>query len=377
MPLYAGVCETNITPPPDGWLGGRGSKRRCTGVHNDLYARVLVLDNGQERVALIAVDIMAVPEEWTQDVRQRVADDLHTQPGAIMLHYAGGRGGPAMPALNEAGEYDHAYMEILKRKIAGAARQAANALLPASLTYGEASAQIGVHQRLITTDDKATRLDDYGGPVSSLVQTLCVNGADGQTFALLFAHACAPDTQGDNNTCITADWPGAAVAHLRRRFQKEAADTGIASDALPFCLLGCGANVAPLRRGSWEAVQTNGRIIADAAHTARWNAHGRLGESLQWAETTVSLPLDSLSVHQTFTIQKLNLGGVTILGFSAEMRVECQQMFHALSSASVFCLGTTNGSAGVLPPDAEPERDACHTLLHAAVQELLQTDTQE
>ncbi len=446
MPLYAGVCETNITPPPDVWIGGQENMRRCAGVHDDLYARALVLDNGHKRIALIAADLMAGSEEWARSVRHAVADALHTEAGAVMLHCTHTRSGPRLPAVCGADKPDGAAMETLTRKIAGAARQAGDNLLPAGLTYGEASAQIGVARRLSGPDGSVLRTDNYGGPVSSLVQTLCVVGADGQTFALLFAHACPPDTMPNDNAHITADWPGAAVAHLKKRFGKEAADTGIASDALPFCLIGCGGDIAPVRRGSWEAVQTNGRIIADAAHTARWNAHGRLTETLDWTETTVALPLspppsiqeaekmvkallhdmkradvsgdevqrmlsteqwgwacdmrhtaqslaanksDLADLHEPFTIQKLNLGGVTLLGFPAEMFVQYQQAFLTMSNTPVFCLNATNGNAGYMPTEAERERGGyevdeaykqhralnfapgCEALLHAAVRELL------
>ncbi len=377
MPLYAGVCETNITPPPDVWIGGQETIRRCEGVHDDLYARALVLDNGHKRVALIVADLMAGSEEWARGVRQAVADALHTDAGAVMLHCTHTRSGPRLPAVYGPDKHDGATMETLTRKIAGVARQAADNLLPAGLTYGEASAQIGVARHLSGSNGSVLRADNYGGAVSSLVQTLCVVGADGQTFALLFAHACPPDTMTGDNAHITADWPGAAVAHLKKRFQKEAADTGIADDALPFCLIGCGGDIAPVRRGSWDAVQTNGRIIADAAHTARWNAHGRLSETLDWSESTLALPLFPPPSLQAFTIQKLNLGGVILLGFSAEMFTAYQQVFLAMSNTPVFCLNTTNGSLGYIPDEAHAAAlntaSGCEALLHTAVRELLPT----
>src|SRR5262249_49102804 len=154
------------------------------------------------------------------------------------------------------------------RKLIGAAKQAAENLYPAHLTYGECSAQIGVNRRQTRPAGNTILGLDYGGPVAPTVQTLCVNGADGRTFALLFCHACHPTTMGGENLAIPADWPGAAVAHLKARFRAEAGDSGIAPDALPFGLQGCCGDINPRLRSNWEAVAASGRAIADAAHTA-------------------------------------------------------------------------------------------------------------
>lgn len=390
MPLYAGVCETNITPPPDVWMGCDEGRARAAGVHDELYARALVLDNGHKRVALVAADLIALPEESATHIRQLIASILETEPGAIMLHCTHTHGGPLTWPHHNMGlsasatelqencdssaenayknaAYEEAYRTVLCGKLIGVARQAADNLQPASLIYGEASAQIGVNRRQTNAGGRIIRGHNYGGPVSSLVQALCVNGADGRTFALLCGHACHPTTMEGANRLLTADWPGAAVSHLKERFRKESAETGMTSDALPIFLQGCCADIDPVRRGTWEAVLTNGRIIADAAHTARWNAHGHLGETLDFAEITVMLPLLTSPMQtapkdppektlQPFTIRKLTLGGATLLGFPAEMFVQYQQDFRALSSAPLFCLNYTNGYWGCLPIQTEFEQ---------------------
>lgn len=440
MPLYAGVCETNITPPPDVWMGGYIGRGRAMGIHDELYARALVLDNGQTRIALLTADLAAFPE-WQAAVRETIAAEIGTVPQAVMLHSSHTHGGPYVYPYRGMGEQDEAYNALLMRKLTGAARQAAANLQPAHLTYGESSAQIGINRRATQPDGNVKIGHNYGGPVSPLVQVMCVNSADGRTFALLFSHACHPTTMVWDNRLLTADWPGAAVARLKERFRVESADTGIAADALPFFLQGCCGDINPMRRGTWPDAQSNGNIIADAAHTARWNAHGRMDDTLDYAEMTVQLPLvpppsweaceqeinASLEVMQQtlpddpedtrglaaqgrmewgkaaqlihhspdfefvqpFTIQKLTLGGATLLGFPAEMFVQYQLDFTAQSSAPLFCLGFTNGCWGYVPTDAEHARGGyevdgahkyygtlafapgCEPLIHHAVQTLL------
>ena len=50
MPLYAGVSETDITPPPGVWMSGYGGRPTgAIGIHDPLYARALYLDAARRR----------------------------------------------------------------------------------------------------------------------------------------------------------------------------------------------------------------------------------------------------------------------------------------------------------------------------------------
>jgi hypothetical protein len=408
MALYAGVCETDITPPIGVWMVGYGGRPTgCVGVHDPLYARALVVDNGERRLVLVVADIIALPDEMVSPVRAGIAAQVGTAPEAVMLHCTHTHAGPYLGIYRCMGEADAPYRDVLVRKLIGVAAQAARSLEPAHLTYGEASVQIGVNRRQTRPDGRVVLGEDYAGPVAPLVQTLCVNGTDGQTFALLFAHACHPTTMGGENLWLSAEWNGAAVAHLKRRFQQEGAETGIRADALPFSLQGCCGDINPKRRGSWEAIRENGRLVANAAHTARWNAHGSLTSQLDYAETTVELPLlpppalaecdrqisewaetlereratasagrwsfiqgrldwaqdakryaevADLNETQSFAIQRLTLGGVHLLGFPAEMFVQYQLDFSAQCASPVLSLAYTNGCWNYVPTAEEYPR---------------------
>jgi neutral ceramidase len=402
VPLYAGVAETNITPPLDIRLAGYA--RRSTGavgVLDELSARALVLDDGKQRLVLVTADVAAFPAAMVTQVRCEIAMRLGTVPQAILLHATHTHNGPHLGVYRAMGPVDAPYVAMLTRKLTGVARQAAAALQPAHLTYGESSAQIGVNRRATDAEGRTVLGANYGAPVVPTVQTLCVNGADGRMFAMLFSHACHPTTLPREELRFSADWPGAAVAALRDRFQREAADSGIAADAIPMFFQGCCGDIDPLRRGDREAVLVNGRQIAEAAHTARWNAHGRLDAVLDAVETTIDLPLltessveacDQMAAEATlqlqqaadrgadpgtlsdlqaqcdwaaerreralqpvqaqtqpFRIQKLMLGGVPLLGFPAEMFSAYQLEFAAQLRAPLLVLGYANGCWNYLP----------------------------
>ena len=407
MPLYAGVAETNITPPLDIWMAGYSHRPTgAVGVLDELSARALVLDDGHQRLVLLTADIAAFPPEMVALLRTEIAIRLSAMPQAIMLHATHTHNGPYLGMFRAMGTADAHYLDVLTRKLTSVARQALRTMQPAHLTYGESSAQIGVNRRATDAQGHTVIGANYAGPVSPTVQALCVNGADGRMFAMLFSHACHPTTLPREDLRSSADWPGAAVAALRDRFRREADDSGIAPDAIPLFFQGCCGDIDPIRRGDREAVLANGAQVASAAHTARWNAHGRLDAVLDACELTVEMPLlpppsleacdrqvaaaqerleqgrdtavapgalrdlearvewgqaqrnRAVEPHttpqtQSFAVQRLLLGGVPLLGFPAEMFVQYQLDFAAAFRAPLLMLGTTNGCWNYLPTAEE------------------------
>ncbi len=445
MSLFAGVCETNITPPIGVWLSGYANRPTgAVGVHDDLFARALVLDNGECRLAVLSIDLISLTPEVVIAVREGISERLGIPVSAIMLNCSHTHGGPSLRGFRGMGNRDEVYVDILIRKLIGAAKQAADEMVPAQLSYGESTVQIGISRRERTSTNEITIGRNYGGPVAPLVQTLSINGTDGRTFALLFSHACHPTTMEGDNLHITADWPGAAVAHLKNRFHSETKETGIAPNALPMFLQGCCGDINPNRRSTWEAVDYAGRLVADAAHTARWNAHGRMEDTLSGREITVKLPMrppppleecmkelalwesklaeeialgvsqgrinflegcinwardasayasnPDFSEFQEITIQCLNLGGLKLIGFPAEMFVKYQLDFIRQNGTPVIAMGYTNGCWNYAPTAIEFTRGGyevdgaqryygtlgfasdCESILRTAAYDLLEID---
>src|SRR5207244_3338038 len=131
--------------------------------------------------------------------------------------------------------------------------QASRQIVPASLAYGRAPAQIGVNRREIR-DGKSVIGVNPGGPVAPYVDALCVLDSKQKPFALLFSHACHPTTLGGESLEITADWPGYACRYLRKK-----------TNIMPLFLQGCAGNINPHPRGTFEWAEKHGETIAEAA----------------------------------------------------------------------------------------------------------------
>src|SRR5262249_17426677 len=71
-----GVARVKITPPQPVFMAGYAARNKpYESVHDDLYAKALVLeDKGGTRGALITSDLIGFPAEIATPLRQRIAE---------------------------------------------------------------------------------------------------------------------------------------------------------------------------------------------------------------------------------------------------------------------------------------------------------------
>ncbi len=82
--LLVGVSEVNITPPVglpmDGYMARSGVSR---GIHDPLLAQVLVLDDSHMRMAIVALDVLAVSAQFSDGCAIRWQGLTHTNAKPI------------------------------------------------------------------------------------------------------------------------------------------------------------------------------------------------------------------------------------------------------------------------------------------------------
>jgi hypothetical protein len=71
--LKIGVANATITPFLDIPLEGYYYPRMPDGVHDDLHAKALVIDDGHEQAVLVACDLVEVPREAVEDARRKIS----------------------------------------------------------------------------------------------------------------------------------------------------------------------------------------------------------------------------------------------------------------------------------------------------------------
>ena len=87
--LKVGAGRRDITPYPEkfGAIDMRGSfsRRPATEVNDPLHARATYFDGGDDRAALVTLDLICVPRELMQDVRARLADTLGLEMRQVFI----------------------------------------------------------------------------------------------------------------------------------------------------------------------------------------------------------------------------------------------------------------------------------------------------
>ena len=79
--ILVGASSADVNPPPGICMGGYNRNRLTTGVHDNLYAKAVVFDDGKTPVALVVVDSVGIPYA---DVR-KIRTEASSRVKAIVL----------------------------------------------------------------------------------------------------------------------------------------------------------------------------------------------------------------------------------------------------------------------------------------------------
>ena len=236
--LLAGVAKVEITAGLAVQTDDPLYERVAADTRNDpLYAKALVLQQGDTRVALVTVDAVAVAEIGTIDsgyldrVRARLADEV---------------GVAAENVLVNASHCHGVVCDDVDAKTVAAVRSAAATLVPVKAGAGRGlEDRIMENRRLKMRDgSEADVRRAYAlppdeevegvGPVDPEIGILRLDTLDGETLAVLFNFACHP-IQGVPSGGNTADISGFAAQVIEEH-------TGCTA----FFLQGCGADINPV-----------------------------------------------------------------------------------------------------------------------------------
>jgi len=211
--LLASAVQIDITPPVGVWLEGYMERQEpSVGVHDPLLAQLLLLRRGPtQAVALLSLDLIGVRLDFTERVRGGIAKATGIPAQNILLACSHTHSGPTgflagLPVIHTP--TDPELVQVVERKLVGAAVEANRSLRPARLGTGA-----GRLRGLGTS-----RLDPASEVLDDEVTVLRVDGEDGRPIAVWINYGCHPTVMGYESLWISADYPGAARAALRSIF---------------------------------------------------------------------------------------------------------------------------------------------------------------
>ena len=243
--LLAGSAEVVITPPVGTFLDGYGARTSgSVGVHDELHARALVIDDGATQVALVSCDLIAVDRRLVAAAREMAAAATGIAARNMLVAATHTHAGPA----GLRADLDGPLTETMARLIAGAVIAAHGKKRPAVLKAGRGS-----------VDSVSQNRRDPAGPADDALRVLLFDSPEsgGQPVASVVNFACHATVLYHSNMQISADYPGYAIRTVRQ----------ILGGATPLFFNGaCGdVNPAWIEQEYHEAERVGSIVGAEAA----------------------------------------------------------------------------------------------------------------
>lgn len=219
--LKAGVARVDITPPFGIEMWGFAARQLpSAGIQDPLYARVLVLEGGTNRIAVVTLDLgrsfgpdsldrLRREARSTSNISLVLAAASHTHAGPMISdHYPD----------NKPPDWESQAIT----KIVQAIHEVSTHLVDVQVGAGYGVTYVG-YNRLETKRTQGFEFDNrtnrmISSPVDPTVAVLRVDTTDGKPLAILVNYACHPVVFGAQNTYYSADFPAAMAKTIEAAF---------------------------------------------------------------------------------------------------------------------------------------------------------------
>ena len=400
--MFAGTGKCDITPEGNVWLDGMLRAHPSEGVHDRLYARVLVLSNTAETrqaFALVSVDVCVLGEEMTRAVQQGV--EARTGIPAPHIIVAATHTHSAPSTLGLLAPREDGYVQELTGKLIALIEDAVGNLQPAGLGVTSGREDTISHYRRLLADDGHVVMNWEPYPPEHIVGPLGIADPEvgvvkvtaagdpndpakpGRVLAVIFNHTGHPNVLSGDNYLLSADYPGFAAQLLEEE---------LGGVALFFNGSLGSVDIDGLRDRDWEGLDRTGRALArSVSEAAQTIAPSRLlairvacttymlpgrritDEEWRWAQDILARTSGAIAAvadgvgddYKAALYQQLRdagpsdlpaeqtclaLGDSALLTFPGELYTEIGQYIKAHSPFQrTFIIGLANGYVGYIP----------------------------
>ena len=241
-----GVSSGIITPPVGVPMAGFLRMDVSHGVHDDLYAKILLVEEADRRVAIITLDILGLNRDEMCILREIVSEETGVEPSDVMIGCTHTHSGPSVkpnPAsslpVRRQKQLIDLWLKNLRLRVREISREASRNLREARVKYGRSLVTgLSYNRRLPIPEGVCSLIMDTGSmrdalrslyktwgmppklieerakpaiPTGTIDPDLTVirfEGLRGDPIAILTNFSCHPVTLGPANLLISADYPG-------------------------------------------------------------------------------------------------------------------------------------------------------------------------
>ncbi len=338
----AGAAAGNITPPLDEPIVGGWNSPPGTHVHDELYAKCLVLDDGRTRLAFVICDSLGIARQVADEAKRMIHEKAGIARENIMISATHTHSSISATGPNRlvADKELSPYQQFLVRRIADGVRRAVNNLEPAKVGWGSAREPTQVFNRRYFMKPGTPTPNPFGGqdkvvmnpgrgnsnilkpagPTDPQVAFLSVQSIDGRPIALL-ANYSLHYVGGVPGAAISADYYGMFADRIQQLLGADRRDppfVGIMSNGTSGDINNIDAlHKEEKRYAAYEKMREVTNLVAEAVHEAHqkiefhdWVPLGAMQEELTlavrkpteqqiaYARSVLEKPKDAKPYHQ-------------------------------------------------------------------------------
>lgn len=274
--MKAGFAETVITPS-DGrcFLAGYGGPW-STGVHDDLYASAVYLEDGESNALLISFDLIGMEAELIAKLKAGIRQALDVEEASIAFTCTHTHEGPEVrrrAALARGVELDYLeqYEQFLTDRVTGVATEAASQARECDVRVNRAFVDENMNRRYFMPDGEYFGVPGHKDlvPITNQYEDkelgiicFCPPG-ERHPFGMIVNYTMHPLTAGNTTSLISADVPGVVRDTIREGL------------GCPACYVNgaAGDNHPKAPEGGFAETQRVGRVLATRAITRWYDAY--------------------------------------------------------------------------------------------------------
>jgi hypothetical protein len=370
--LRVGAARIDITPAAAAAPGLRNVWGTAfTGIHDHIYVRAIVLDNGITSAALLSIDTSSEPDNL--ELRGRIEKETGVPAGQIMISTTHDHNAPAVgqPANSrQTGPESEKFTVNVENSLVEAVKQARAHLRPASMKLASGHADLNVNRDEFVggrwkTGRNPTR------PSDKTVWVLRFDSASGEPLAFFIDYGVHGLMFGPDNTLITGDLPGSTSRAVENYYQDKVVALwapGAAGDQNPIVSSWDLDDVLTRKvrepgEAGFQLGEAYGRLLGEEAIRAAVDAKDATSAVSIWsASKDVTCPGSRYDAKtrgridttpQTLHMDLLMINNVALAGVAAEVVTNIYyHLKQASPLANTILVSLNNGRLTYIPDDA-------------------------
>lgn len=269
-----GASSAPVNPPIGAFIAGDKQNRKFTGVHDSLYVKAVVINDGASSIALLTIDCIGLIYTDVQRIRERAAAISNFPADRIIVSSTHTHSGPDVVGI-WGSDYQHTgvdtvYQKFLINTAAEQIKRADENRIEATIATGE------------TTFGEPWVQNICNEEIDRSVTVMQFKDKEGNSIASFTNFACHPTFMDAQFTEVSSDYVNGFYKHLNEQWQGENL----------FLQGPVGGWVQPVDgEGSFDKAELRGRELGLAVETAMSKAQPRSTSSIRFKSKKVNLPV--------------------------------------------------------------------------------------